>query len=206
MNLKNLRILGLAIAGGLLLPQSTIADEQSCTSLAACNAGISSQINFKVVVPAFIRFRLGDPAAGAATLEYTLAAADLGSGASVNSTLSTNHGTGTAGDVAVAILSNVTSGTNVSFTADTATLTGGFGQTTGTSANKPAWDEMTVTTTNIAHPVSNINGSSAAAVNLGLATAAIYNQTDTWTFTYDNSRLLPEGTYQGSVVYTLTAF
>lgn len=181
-------IRGLALTGvaslGLIAMAPAFAESDFQTGNGALSA--SADLDVRVIIPRFINFRVGTTGATVDTVEFTVAAANVGNTTDV---ARTNNG-GAA--IPVSLVSNVG---NVSL----ASAGSGTGLTSG--ANVLAWTEIDATSSDAANfPVPAVGSS----VNL-TATAGIINRTANWTYVYDNSATVAAGTYSGTVTYTASA-
>lgn len=199
--MKN-RILFASLLSTLaFLPQNTMATQASCSGAIACATGASAAMTINVTIPAFIRFQLGsailDPVVN---FDYSAAPATVGDGVTTTSSSSLNHGTATAGDVAVVLQSNTGGVTGVQITV---TLTDG-GIVTAATPNAPVWSEFSVVAAG-----ANIPSPDPTLINGGttnFAGTSVRNLSDTWTFTYANTKTLLANVYSGTVAYTAATY
>jgi hypothetical protein len=181
-------IRGLALTGvaslGLIAMTPAFAESDFQTGAGALSA--TADLDVRVIIPRFISFRVGTTGATEDLVEFTVAAANVGSGTDV---ARTNAG-GAA--VPVQLISNVG---NVTL----ASAGSGTGLTSG--ANVLPWTEIDGTSSDAANlPVPAV-GSSV----LLTAASGVINRTANWTFTYDNTNTIAAGTYDGTVTYTASA-
>lgn len=181
----------LAIAAGF----STIshADSSFVTGAGALNANAS--LDFRIVIPKFIRFEVGTPTAGTVDLvefDLTASAASVGSGTDIART--------NGGVVPVRIQSN---GGNISL----------VGTTTGALSDGTesiSFAEILSSSSNaLLNAPTLVDGAASATVtvtpNVG---TRVVNRTADWTFAYSNTNFVAAGTYggvnvnNGRVVYT----
>ena len=194
---SKIRLIAMLALTGLLgaVPLQVSAQSGSCTT-AACT--VTSQVNFSVVIPSFMRFRLGATGATQDTVTFTVPAANVGDSGSI---------AGTGGDVGagvstVQVVANMNGNVVVSVAVSNAA--GIPCATAGTcGVTLINWNEITTTTAGATTPPALDNGSTGTATFT--ATAGIVNEVTTWTFAYDNTTTPLSGTYSGNVVYTATA-
>lgn len=182
-------IRGLALTGvaalGLIAMTPAMAESDFVTGNGALSA--NADLNFQVVIPRFISFRVGTTGATVDTVEFTVAANAVGN----NSPVSRTNAAGAP--VGVALLSNVG---NVNLSA----VGSGSGLVNG--GNTIAWTQIAGTSSDAANlPVPGIG---AGATSL-TATNGVINRSADWTFTYANSAVVGAGTYTGTVTYTASA-
>ena len=188
MKLLRSTLIATAIAASAL-PFSAQADSGSITGPGAISA--TADLSFRVVIPRYIFLRVGAAAATVTRLDYNPTLAEIENSTSV---LATGGDTGGGSDVTLKIfgnagaltltasnLANLVSGAN---NIPTSTLTGVV--QSGSVVAPPAF------------------GGSAA---IGAAANGIVNQDGTWRFTWANpaDTIYPAGTYDGTVIYTLSA-
>jgi hypothetical protein len=172
--LMNLRKTALAtvLAVGASMPLTSLADSDFTVG------GVGSQaladLNFEVVIPAFVYLRVGSVGATVDTVQFDLTGIAPGTG----------PGTVPDVNVTVQLTSNAPGGVNLTASA--------FVAATGPlAASVP---EISVSDTGtISHPAFG-----GAAVNFG----GTINVTDTWTFSYANNNVYPVGTYSDTITYT----
>lgn len=181
----------LAIAAGL----STLshADSSFVTGAGALNANAS--LDFRIVIPKFIRFEVGTPTAGTVDLvefDLTASAASVGNGTDIART--------NGGVVPVRIQSN---GGNISL----------VGTTTGALSDGTesiSFAEILSSSSNaLLNAPTLVDGAASATVtvtpNVG---TRVVNRTADWTFAYSNTNFVAAATYggvnvnNGRVVYT----
>lgn len=185
--MKNVRAFrGLALTGvaalGLIAMTPALADSDFQTGGGALTA--SADLQFRVIVPRFIDFRVGSAGNTVDNVDFTVPAANVGDGNAIA------RDGGAA--IAVALKSNVG---NVALAASgPANLTSG--------GNTIAWTEITGTSSDAAGlPVPAVG---AAATTL-TATNGVIDRTADWSFSYENNNLVGAGTYTGTVTYTASA-
>lgn len=180
--IRDLALVGLVSLGFVALPASAESDFQTGTGALSASA----DLNFRVIIPRFISFRVGTAGGTVDDVEFTVAAANVGTGTDV---ARTNAG-GAA--IPVSLISNVG---NVTLAA------AGSGTGLVSGANTLPWSEIDGTSSDAANfPVPAVGASTVLT-----ATAGIINRAANWTFTYDNTNTVAAGTYNGTVTYTASA-
>lgn len=181
----------LAIAAGL--SSVSHADSSFVTGAGALNANAS--LDFRIVIPKFIRFEVGTATPGTVDLvefDLTASAANVGDGSDIART--------NGGVVPVRIQSN---GGNISL----------IGTTTGALSDgieSISFDEILSSSSNAQlNAPTLVDGAASATVtvtpNVG---TRVVNRTADWTFAYSNTNFVAAGTYggvnvnNGRVVYT----
>jgi len=178
------RIRGLAIAGvatlGLFTLTPAFAESDFQTGAGALNA--NARLDFRVVVPKFIRFQVGSAGTTIDLVEFDVPAASVGTGTDIART--------NGGVVPVLLQSN--SG-NVSLTGTT------LGQLSNGAGENISFAEILSTSSD---PLFNaptlLNGATSAAItvtpNVG---TRVINRTANWSFAYSNSNFVGAGSYGG---------
>jgi len=185
------------------LPPAVNADVDTATGNPPPALEAIVNLDFKIVIPGVLRFRVGDNAAGSVDLiTFTQPAATLGDG-------SDTAGTGgdlTGGSVTVSLVSNIGA---VTITEDN--NSGGAGLGNGNGDFIPYTEILTTSTsTDFAAPtLSDAGGGTSTPTP---SNGNVTNRTAQWTYVYDNSTAYPPGDYGadtggggGSVSYTAAA-
>ena len=179
------RILGIALAISLLFCSPSAADEDLAIGGAAQSGGAGAvvDLDFRIVIPEFIYFRVG-AGADVEIVEFAPDEDEVRNGATIGPV-----------DVEVRLISNVG---NIDITSATAgPLASGadqisFGAITTGSQNG-----------NIAAPTLIDAGNDSVTINTA---NQIINLSDTWQYTYDPGGVIPAaGTYTGTATYTAAA-
>ena len=185
------------------LPQSTFATQATCSGVIGCVTGASANLTLNVIIPPYIRFQLGDATlAPSITFDYSSVPGSVGDSVTTGATGGANTALGgglaALGALEVSLQSNTGGATGVSITVSLA----GTGIVVGPDTTRPVWSDFTVATsgTNIVHP-GLVSGATTTFTG-----SAVRNLTDTWTFTYANTKILTDGTYSGTVTYTAATF
>ena len=183
--MKNTRILrGLALTGlaslGLLVLAPANAESDFQTGTGALNA--NARLDFRVVIPKFIRFQVGSAGTVVDLVEFSVPAANVGDGSDI---ARTNGG-------ALPVLLQSNNG-NVAVTATT------LGQLNNGAGENISFAEILSTSSD---PLFNVptllNGATSAAItvtpNVG---TRVVNRTANWSFAYSNSNYVGAGSYGG---------
>jgi len=182
----------LTLAAALAAPVAAHAESNFVTGGGAIAA--TGRVDFRITIPKVLFLQVGTGTLlannGAIDLiDFVVPAANFGDGSPVAATAGSgdlNNGTVTA-----IVRGN---GGNVTLAASTA---GGLGNGSGDSIN---WSEITTTaaalTTGTVLPALALpNGASVNAVLA--AVGNVVNQDARWTYSYDNTAIVPAGTYGG---------
>ena len=194
MKLKTL-MTTTVIATAMAIPQVAMSDTASDTGAGALSAAVN--LDFSVVIPKFLDFRVGTDAPGSIdVITFTVPAANVGDGGDIVGV----GGDAGGGAVNVSVRSN---GGQV--TIEESNNSGGTGLSNGT-ANIPYSEIKTVSSDgNLPAPLL-----SNAALNTSLPVlngGNVTNRTAIWTYAYDNTAVYDSGTYGllangGRVTYT----
>ena len=186
--MKNVRAFrGLALTGvaalGLIAMTPALADSDFQTGGGALTA--SADLQFRVIVPKFISFRVGSTGTTVDNVDFTVPATNIGDGNAIA------RDGGAA--IGVALRSNAG---NVNLAASgPANLTNGNGDTI-------AWTQITGTSSDATGLPVPVVGAAATALT---ATNNVIDRSANWTFNYENDNLVGAGTYTGTVTYTASA-
>lgn len=164
------------------------ADSKFVTGAGAISA--SPQLDFRIVIPKFIRFSVGTTVDGTVDLvDFDMTSVALAPTVGDGTDVSRTNGGGAA--VPVALLSN---GGNVSLTG---TTTGAL--TTGVAGETISFAEILSSSDNgaLGAPVLADGATSAALTITPNVGAKVVNRTANWTFAYSNSNVVAAGTYGG---------
>ena len=201
-------LLGLVMAVVFCYVTSVRADSDFATGAAAGSGGTGAAVNldFQIVIPAFIYFQVGSSGAVIDLIQFTPAAAEVAAGTpGIAATLASGDvGNGT---VTVSLISNgslLGNGVNITQTNDGA---GGLGDGAG---NFISYAQIITSTNNGALPAPPLSNAGPDTVNIANTSGNITNRQAQWTYTYNNPATPPEaGTYGtggvaigGHVTYT----
>jgi len=177
---KSVALRAFALSGMVAASLAAItpahADSKFTTGAGAISA--APQLDFRVIIPKFIRFSVGTAVVGTVDLvEFSVLAANVGSGTDVART--------NGGAVAVSLVSN---GGNVTLT----------GTTTGATEDI-SFAEILSTSDNaqLAAPVlvdAGVSADVTVTPNIG---TKVVSRTANWTFAYSNTDVVGAGTYGG---------
>jgi hypothetical protein len=180
MNLNKLLLTSTA-GLGLLFSQFAAADSDLQFG---GGATASASLDFRITIPQFVYFQVGSAAAVVDRVDWDLTGSQPGLGAPLGATGGT--GDGVDGILSITLITNAA-------TVTIASNTGGGNLVDG--GNTIPFSEITVADGgNIAAPDFD--------TNTVIATGGVYSQTDSWTYTYDDSNNYAAGTYNGTSVYT----
>ena len=176
-----------ALAGGLLLlPQWALAESSSCNA-ASCST--AANVQFEVVIPVFLRLRIGS-AAAIDTVSFQPAANVVGD------TFSQPAASG--GDLGAGVLT-----ADIRANGGDVTLSTGLSDVNGLVAgtNYIAWSEIeTANATNLTPPV--LQNTAVTDVVYSANPGGVVAEGDQWTYSYANNTIPGAGTYTGTVTYT----
>ena len=162
---------------------------------------INLNLNFTMVYPRFLRFRVGAAAAGSVnTLEFAPTVLNLGSAAPL---------VGAGGDVSGSTVTVEVVGNNGQITITPTNNSGGLGLGTGNAADGYISYAQIATSSNDASlPAPTLSNAGGAASQPALNSALVTQRAAQWTFTYQNQTVPSAGTYGagggtgGRVTYT----
>lgn len=168
----------VALALAAALPAHAESDFQ--TGAGALNA--NARLDFRVVIPKFIRFQVGSAGATVDLVEFSVPAANVGDGTDI---ARTNGGT-----VPVLLQSN---NGNVSLTGTT------LGQLNNGAGENISFAEILSTSSdpNLNVPTLVDGGTSAAVTVTPNVGARVVNRTANWSFAYSNTNFVGAGSYGG---------
>lgn len=168
------------LALGLAAALPAFAESDFQTGAGALNA--NARLDFRVVIPKFVRFQVGSAGATIDLVEFTVPAANVGDGTDIART--------NGGAVPVLLQSNAG---NVSLTGTT------LGQLNNGAGENISFAEILSTSSdpNLNVPTL-VDGAASAAVtvtpNVG---AQVINRTANWSFAYSNTNFVAAGSYGG---------
>ncbi len=174
----------LSAAGLLCLAMTAampaLAESDFQTGAGALNA--NARLDFRVVIPKFIRFQVGSAAATVDLVDFDVPATDVGNGTDIGRT--------NGGAVPVLLQSN---NGNVSLTGTT------LGQLNNGAGESISFAEILSTSSDPTFNVPTlIDGGTSAAItitpNVG---TRVVNRTASWSFAYSNTNFVGAGSYGG---------
>ncbi len=177
------------LLAGIGMPGSVLAESNSA---AGASPSATARLDFRIVIPGILRFQVGDAGTGNIDLiEFQPAGSTLGD----DSDTAATPGSGNLGNgaVTVSVLSNAGQ-----VTITEANNSGGAGLDNGAGDNIPYAEILTTSgdATNLPAPVLSNNASNSSQPVISAGTKVTIRNS-TWTYSYDNSTVYPEGTYGG---------
>ena len=180
---------------------NVLADSDSDSGATPLSA--SANLDFRVVIPAILRFRVGTDGNGNIDeIQFDPAVATLGDG---TDTSATSGGDISPGVVTVSLLSNAGQ-----ITITESNNSGGTGLNNGIVGENIPYSEILTTSSNptdfAAPTLSNAGGGTSTPTPTS-GNNKVTSRSETWTFTYDNTAVYPAGDYGtssngGRVTYT----
>lgn len=184
MSLFHSRVLAAAVVVGTLVSLGGVAHAESDFQTGAGALNANARLDFRIVIPKFVRFQVGSAGATVDLVDFdlTASAANVGDGSDIART--------NGGSVPVLLQSN---NGNVSLTATT------LGQLNNGAGENISFTEILSTSSDANLNVPTlVDGATSAAVtvtpNVG---ARVINRTANWSFAYSNSNFVGSGTYGG---------
>jgi hypothetical protein len=182
---------------------SVLADSDSASGATPLTA--SANLDFRVVIPAILRFRVGSDGTGNINeIQFDPAVATLGDG---TDTRATSGGDISPGVVTVSLLSNAG---QITITESNSSGGSGLANANGAGADYIPYSEILTDSsdpTNFAAPTLSNAGGGTSTPTPTSGNNKVTNRSETWTYTYDNSTVYPAGDYGtsargGRVTYT----
>ena len=201
MNTKTL-ILKAAVAAslGIAMCAALPANAESTTVTGAGALSAPAHLDFSIVIPRFLSFRVGTVGATIDQITFTVPAASVGNSTPV---------AGTGGDAGGGSASNVSVvGNGGQITITEANNGGGTGLHHATLADVINYNQITTSSSDAvnlnAPTLSNAGGNTSTPV---LSASNVTNRTAVWTYGYANTTIPSAGTYGtnahgGRVTYT----
>ena len=190
----------LVLAAGMLATPMARAEQ---VNDATAPFTVNTRLNFRVVYPAFLRFRVGAAGATINLLDFTVPAAQVGSGTAVAAT---------GGDAGPSAVNIEVAGTNGQVTITPTNSSGGLGIGTGTASDgRINYNQIGTTTSAGQLPAPVLTNAGGAPVTPTLNSALVTQRTAVWTYSYLNQTVPSAGIYGGvgpanggRVTYTAT--
>jgi hypothetical protein len=182
-------------------PGNVLADSDSASGATPLSA--TANLDFRVVIPAILRFRVGTDGNGNIDeIRFDPALATLGDG---TDTSATSGGDVSPGVVTVSLLSNAGQ-----ITITESNNSGGTGLNNGTVGEDIPYSEILTTSsdpTDFAAPTLSNAGGGTSTPTPSSGNNKVTNRSENWTYTYDNTSVYPAGDYGtstngGRVTYT----
>ncbi|QJR13883.1 hypothetical protein DSM104440_00673 [Usitatibacter palustris] len=153
---------------------------------------VNARLNFSMVYPRFLRFRVGTAGATVNLMTFTVAAASVGAATPVAAT---------GGDAGGSAVNVEVVGNNGQVTITPTNSSTNLGIGTGTASDGRINYNQIATTTSLAQlPAPVLSNTGGAPVLPTLNTALVTNRTAVWTYSYLNQTIPSAGTYGGTVV------
>ncbi len=184
------------LATAMAMPQVVMSDTASDTGAGGLSAAVD--LDFRVVIPRFLDFRVGTDTPGSIdVITFTVPAANVGDGGDI---------VGAGGDAGAGAVNVEVRGNGGQVTITEANNSGGFGLGNGAAAFIPYTEILTGSNAGTlpAPTLSDAGGNTALPTLNG---GNVTNRTAIWTYTYDNTAVYDSGTYGllangGRVTYT----
>jgi hypothetical protein len=197
-NLKKVAV-AVAMVGSVISGSAMAASGTDTTA----PYSVANNLDLRIVIPAFLYFRVGTDSATIDMITFSPAAANLGNSTPV---------AGTGGDAAAGSGANVTArGNNGQITIGTTVTGGGSGMGTGTPTDGfISYSEVATSSSDAPNfPAPVLANAGIANVNVALGGGAagagtVTDRTAVWTYAYQNTTVPSAGTYNGTVTYTAT--
>ncbi len=195
-------LFGLVMVIGLCYANLASAESNFATGGAAQSGGGGAAVNldFQIVIPQFIFFRVGSAGATVDLIEFTPTADEVANATAGIAATAASGDLG-SGTVTVSIVSNTTTVANpVVITETNDTMSSGLSDGSG---NWISYNQINTGTNNGLLPAPDLSNSNSNSVSIAPNFGDITNIQAQWTYTYDNPGTPPvAGTYAGQVTYT----
>ena len=193
-----MKAVAAVVAGSALFSGSAMAMSGTDT---VAPFSVANTVNFSIVIPGFLYFRVGVDTPVANTLTFTVPAANVGNSTAVAAT------GGEAGPSAL----NVAARANNGLVTIATTVAAPTGMGTGTAADGFInYNQISTTSSDVPNFPAPALANAAipnTTVALGggpVGAGKVTNRTAVWTYSYLNTTVPSAGTYSGSVIYTAT--
>jgi hypothetical protein len=190
-----MKAIAALVAGSALFSGSAMA--MSATDTVA-PFSVANTVNFQIVIPGFLYFRVGVDTPAPNTLVFTVPAATVGVGAVA----------ATGGEAGPSAL-NVAARANNGLVTIATTVAAATGLGTGTATDGFInYNQITTTSNDVPNFPAPVLANAAipnTTVALGggpVGAGKVTNRTAVWTYSYLNATVPSAGTYTGSVTYT----
>lgn len=192
------------LAGTALLAAAALLPSPARAGSATDSGGalnVSLNLNFTLLYPRFLRFRVGAAASGSVNaLEFAPTVMNLGNATPL---------AGTGGDVAGSTVTVEVVGNNGQITITPTNNSGGLGLGTGTAADGYiSYGQISTASNNASLPAPTLSDAGGVASQPALSSSLVTNRAAQWTFSYQNQTVPSAGTYGagggtgGRVTYT----
>ena len=184
-------VLGLVMAmvfcyGGIVGADSSVATGAAAGS---GGAGASADLDFQIVIPSFIYFRVGSVGGTVDQVDFDPTPNDVATGAATSAT--------SGGTVNVVLLSNAGQ-----ITIDEANNGGGNGLSDG-GTNYISWSQIVATSSVPGLDPPQLSDTGVNTSIIATTSGNITSKSTQWTYVYNNPATPPaSGTYTGTATYT----
>lgn len=182
------QIVTVALVAASYAPLTVMAEATAVNGATPLSA--AARLDFQINIPGILRFRVGSDAGTIDLVQFSPTAANLGNGTDIAGT----GGDQTGGEVTVDVFSNAGQ-----ITITPTNNSGGAGLDNGLG-DTISYDEILTSSSDAAVlpvPVLSDAGGSTSEPP-PTSGSRVTNLTESWTYTYDNTAVYPEGTYGGS--------
>jgi hypothetical protein len=190
--------LAIALGAGLAAALPANAETVSTNGPGALSA--PAHLDFSIVIPRFLSFRVGTVGATIDQITFTVPAANVGDATSIAGT-GGDAGGGTAANVSVI-------GNGGQITITPTNNSGGTGLQHATLADTINYSQITTSSSDAANPnAPTLSNAGGTAVTPALNAGNVTNRSAVWTYGYANTTVPSAGTYGtsakgGRVTYT----
>lgn len=203
MKRPQFKLIALSVIAASAAALSPVAQADTITDVAAPFLA-PARIDFRIIIPGFLRFRVGTNVAGTIdqiTFDMTATPGNVGNATAI---------LGTGGDAGTSVANVSVQGNNGQVTITPTNSSAGAGLGTGTAADGfIPYTEITTTASIAQLPAPTLTNAGGAAVLPTLNAGKVTDRTGTWTYRYANTTIPSAGTYGtsvngGRVTYTAT--
>ena len=184
--IKN-QIVTVALVAASCAPLTVMAEATSVNGSTPLSA--AARLDFQINIPGILRFRVGSDAGAIDLVQFSPSGEDLGNGTDIAGT----GGDLTGGEVTVDLFSNAGQITITPTNSGTAGLESADGDTISYAEILTESSDASVLPVPV---LSNAGGTTSEPPPT--SGTRVTNLTESWTYTYDNTAVYPEGTYGGA--------
>ena len=181
------QIATIALAAACYAPLTVMAEATSVNGATPLSA--AAHLDFQINIPGILRFRVGSDAGAIDLVQFSPSGEDLGNGTDIAGT----GGDLTGGEVTVDLFSNAGQITITPTNSGTAGLENADGDTISYAEILTESSDAAVLPVPV---LSNAGGTTSEPPPT--SGTRVTNLTESWTYTYDNTAVYPEGTYGGA--------
>ncbi len=174
-------LIAAAVSLSVAIPQFAFAEATTVTGTGTLNA--NARVDFQIVIPGVLRFRVGSPAA-IDMITFAPTSTNLGTG-----TIGGTGGDLTGGKVTVDVVANTGDNVNISQTPSGTALIDGAGNSI---------PYTTIATSSSKAGILDAPALGVAGTTTVLATGNLVQESAEWTYTYANATSYPSGIYGGT--------